>query len=246
MSEKNKVSKIKFTIKTEEDLKRVYDLLSDQGFGYQNSWKAHQSKVEHIINSENTLGIKVDSHVKDDNMKLKDYGIIGKNVKKYFSKFNSDDKIFEYINTFRLNHDARGKTPNCSRGEAKEIVEWVNFKNKYNLKDEFGCSDYIDVYNLDTNTIKLYFGESYNMYEFARFYELLFGEKCSEIEKTVGIWQDLGKIEIKYFQNGNVGVKGDLKKLKDYYYRDLKKSRHHSHIVVRYNKKTEILKKIER
>jgi len=241
MDKKKEASKINFKIKNLADLERVYELLDQQGFGYTGSWKAHEQKVQRIIDKANTLGLDYSSTLKSDNLPLKDYSEIEKNITAYFSKFGADDKIKEFLNKFYLQEDARGRTPYSSSTDTKEIIEWVTFKTKYGLKDEFGRGNTVDVYYLDKPTIKVRFGDNYNRYDFNKFYKLIFNEECIEIDANYSGWQDLGKIEIKLFQNGNLAMKGDLKKIKEYHYNYLKNTKN-SNMVIRYNKKTEIIK----
>lgn len=236
-----KENKINFTIKNEDDLNRVLELLEEQGFGYNRSWELHQRKVQDIINKSNKLNIKYDNKLLSDNTKLKDYSEIEKNVKKYFSKFNSDDKINEFLNVFYIQSDATARTP-YSSPNVKEVVDWVNFKKRFNVSDEFGRGNYIEVYLLDKKGIKIKFGE-YKTRDFKIFYNLVYNEECPDFDQNnVGDWQDLGRIEIKFFQNGNAAIKGEVKKLKEYYYNYIKNFRSGNYII-RYNNKTEIIKK---
>ena len=123
-----------------------------------------------------------------------------------------------------------------------DIIDWVKFKKKFNLKDEFGASENVYIYDLDRKSLKIYFGDNYNKYDFVKFYKIIFNEEVENpLENKVGVWQNLGKIEVKHFQNGNTEIRGDISKFKEYYYKDIK-SKVYNHTIIRYNKKTEIIK----
>lgn len=229
------------SIKTKSDLKDILNFLDKQGFGYISDWELHNKKINHIINKNNTLGVKYDDKLKSNLEKYNNYEDADKEAKKYFSKFGVDDKIFELLNEFYLESDESNRTPyiNPSR---KDIIEWYEFAKKHNLTDKdtekIGISKFITFYNLDKNFIKVRFG-SYKSWEFKKLYELVFGEEPKEFnEKKIGDWQDLGKIQIKFFQKGTIAIKGDLIKLKEYYYKYLKKER--GNTLIKYNKKMEL------
>ena len=74
------------------------------------------------------------------------------------------------------------------------------------------------------------------MYEFKNFYKLVFDEECVDFDqRKTGFWIKLGKIEIKLFQNGYANIKGDLKKLKEYYYQYIKSNHHNNTNIIKYN-----------
>lgn len=229
------------SIKNQADLKQILKFLDDQGFGYIGEWDLHQKKVDHIINKNNTFHITVDPKLKSTMKDLVDYDEIDKEVKNYFSKFNVDDKIFEFIKMFSLVEDDECATP-WNNPEVKDIVTWVNFKKKYNLKDEFGSHNMVRFYNLDKNYLKINFGQ-YKSYGFKQFYKLIFGEECKEFDtdKKTGIWQNIGKIEIKFFLKGGANIKGDLTKIREYYYRDMT-NKIYGHTIIKYNGKVDIIK----
>ena len=227
-------------IKNEEDLKKVLKFLEDQGFGYQSAyWELHNKKIDNIVSKANTLNIKYDSSLKERLYKLKDYDEVSEEAKNFFTKFTPDDKINEFINEFYLSTDETVRTP-YSRPDAKDIIAWTDFRNKFNLQNDFGVDNHIEYYNLDKNYLKINFG-SYKEWEFKRLYKLIFNEECVEFEaKKVGLWVDLGKIEIKFFLNGKASIKGDLKKIKEYYYKYLKNR--NGNTIITYNKKIDITK----
>ena len=227
-------------IKTKKQLDEILQMLNDQGFGYFSNYEQHKKKVDHIINKANRLGIKYNDKLKSELEKMSDYAEIEKKANEYFSKFSPDDKIFELLNKFYIQTDDSGKVP-YGRPDNRDIVDWVNFKNKYELKDEYIGN--FDVYNFDKSFIKIRFPE-YSNWEFENLYELVFGEKCGKFEekKAYGIWQNIGKIEIKLFQNGYCNIKGDIGKLKEYYYKYLKERIYRNTIFI-INKRKEIIKK---
>jgi hypothetical protein len=223
-------------IKTQAELKEILKFLDEQGFGYHSDWDFHQKKVNHIINNVNTHNVKYDSDLTDKLKKLNDYDEIEKEAKIYFSKFSSVDRIMELLNEFYLAQDESVRTP-YSRPDTKDILAWSAFKKKYNLKDSIGTGVYLSFYNLDKNYLKINFG-NYKGWEFKVLYKLVFNEETKEFnDKKVGEWQDLGKIEIKFFQNGKANIKGDLKKLKEYYFKYLSSGNNH---IINYNKKITI------
>jgi hypothetical protein len=230
-------------IKTKEQLDEILKMLNDQGFGYFSDYEPHKKKIDHIISNANKLGIKHDSKLKYELIRMSDYTEIEKKANEYFSKFNPDDKIFELLNKFYMQTDDNRKVPYYNYPGNNDIVAWVNFKTKYGLKDEYIGS--FDVYNFDKSFIKIRFPE-YSNWEFENLYELVYGEKCGKFEekKAYGEWQNIGKIEIKLFQNGYCNIKGDIVKLKEYYYKYLKKNIHNNTIFI-VNKKKEIIKKNE-
>lgn len=229
---------LNFKIKSEKDLQQVLDYLKDQGFYIHNSWDLHRHKVDKIYNDANTLGIDYPSSIKDY-YNEKNYEELEKKAKEYFSKFGVDDKINEFINKFYIQEDERIHSPSFTYPDKKEIINWIKFKNKYNIKDsDFRYSSYIHVYNLDKPYLKITFSER-NGWEFKRFYKLLFNEECNEFsDSNYGDWQNLSKIEIKIFKNGSANIKGDLDKIKEYYYKYL--------ITKKYNNMVLIYKKDKR
>jgi len=228
------------TIKNQADLKQILKFLDQQGFGHVSDWELHQKKINSLISKNNTLGITYDERIKEDLRNLNDYEEIDNRLKKYFSGFNVDDKIFEFIKTFYLSSDDSCSTP-WNRPEARDVIAWIKFKERFNLKDEFGASKTIDFYNLDKNYLKIYFG-SYKEWEFKQFYKLIFNEDPKNFDdKKVGAWQNLGKIEIKFFMKGGANIKGDLTKIKEYYNKYLIKNIYH-HTIIKYNNKLNIIK----
>ena len=226
-------------IKTEDELKQVLKFLEDQGFGYQTAWELHNKKIDNIVSKANTLNVKYDSNLKERLYKLKDYDEIEEEAKNFFTKFTPDDKINEFLNDFYLSTDETVRTP-YSRPDAKDIIAWTDFRNKFNLQNDFGVGNHIEYYNLDKNYLKINYG-NYKDWEFKRLYKLIFGEECPEFEsKKVGVWVNLGKIEIKFFLNGKANIKGDLKKIKEYYYKYLKNR--NGNTIITYNKKIDITK----
>lgn len=231
---------LNFKIKTEKDLEQVLDYLKNQGFYIHNSWDLHKHKVDKIYNDANTLGIDYPSSIKDY-YKEKNYEELEKKAKEYFSKFGVDDKINEYLNKFHLHQDEQIHSPSFYHTDKKDIINWVKFKKKYGVKDgDFGTGRYIHVYNFDKPYLKINFGYNYG-WEFKRFYRLLFNEEYEEFsDKNYGDWQNLGKLEIKIFKNGSANIKGELERIKEYYYKYeiLKK---YNDMIVIYKKKKELI-----
>lgn len=230
---------INLDIKSEKDLNQLSDYLKEKGFGWLDTYKLHSYKIDKIINNANTLNIDYNSNLKNELYYEKTYADAEEKAKQFFSKFSVDDKIKEYLNTFYLQSDDNIRTP-YSRPNRKDVIDWVNFKTKYDLTDEFGPGNFINVYNLDKNILKTSFNYS-SSYKFKRFYELIFNEEPNDINyNDTGIWQDLGKIEIKIYKNNKADIKGDLDKLKQYYYNYSKNSGGNN--IIKYNGKKEIIK----
>lgn len=231
-------------IKTQSDLKKILKFLDEQGFGFISEWELHQKKINSIISKNNTLGVNYDEKLKSTLYKLDDYDEVNKEAKKFFSNFSVDDKIFEYIRLFRVSPDDSCSTP-WKRPSDSDIIAWTNFKKKYNLKDEFGKSKTINIYNLDKKYLKINFPQ-YKDYEFKAFYKHIFGEECNNFNdsKMPGVWQNLGKLEIKFFLKSGAHIKGDLKKIKEYYYKELLNKVYY-HMVIKHNGKVEIVKHVD-
>jgi hypothetical protein len=231
-------------IKSQSDLKQLLKFLDEQGFGYFSDWQLHQKKIENLISKNNTLNITYEKDLSSKFSKLDDYDNIDQEIKKYFSKFNVSDKIDEFTKTFSLQGDDGCQTPYASP-DSKSVIAWIEFRDKYNLKDEFGVGNQLEYYNLDKNYLKIRFPD-YKGWEFKSFYKTIFNEDCKEFEeKEIGKWQNLGKIEIKFFAKGTAAIKGDLKKIKESYYNSIVKNKYR-HIVIKYNSKFEIIKAPER
>lgn len=233
-------------IKTREQLNMVLKGLDDQGFlSYASDWKAHDRKIETIIRKNNTLGIdekKFKGELTEKVEKLTNYSEIEKIVSSYFTKFKPDDKINELLDNFYLSPDVVVRQPSTSYPDRNEIIAWVKFKRKYGIKGEPNFNWNVSLYNLDKNFVKVNISSDYWVTEgrFTELYELIYGEVPKGWSaKNKGDWQDLGKIEVKLFQNGTMNIKGDIKDLKKRLYDNI--SRYDTIII--YNKKKEIFEK---
>lgn len=228
-------------IKTREDLIKLLKFLRDQGFYGRgmSEHELHESKIDDTIIKSNKLQIKIDDNLKRELTRLTDYDEIKKKSDEYFSKFNVNDKITELIEKFYIQNDASSRTPSRDSSNAKEIIDWFNFKTKYNLND-FEPGKSIEYYNLDKNYLKIRFSD-HSSYEFSKLYELIFNEKCQNFDETkAGMWQDLGKIQIKFFLKGGADIKGDLDLIKEYQYKYINKP--YRYAVIKYKNKVEIFK----
>jgi len=205
-------------IKSEDDLKKVLSYLDGQGFSNNISYcKLHDRKIDNIINKSNKLSISVDNKFEESLKKVKNYDEARKLADEHFNKFNPDDKIFELLNHFYLSQTASCRTPSNRPGN-KDISEWVKFKEKFSLKDEFGKMDTITVYDLTQKQIKVNY-KQYGDYDFKNLYRLVYKKEAEMFDSDrTGIWYNLGEIEIKFFMNGSVAMKGNIKPLKKYYY----------------------------
>jgi hypothetical protein len=243
-------------IKSRKELETIFKSLSEQGFGYFSDYEAHQNKINKIISESNTLRVdKEDYKFKEKMYSTDNYEEAKKEAINFFSKFKPNDKIFELLNTFYLSNDDSASIPSYNYPSQKEIIKWMTFKNKYKLNDkDFGGSDSgsdsVEYFNLDKSFLKIHY--SNKDYNFKQLYELIFGEKCNDFsgseygDKKYGIWQNIGKIDIKIYQNGYSNIKGDLTKLKEYYYKTLiQKNKIYGHTLIKYNDKIEIIKQKE-
>ena len=185
---------------------RILKRIEDQGFGYISHWDLHNKKIRNAISDANKLSVKYDENVLQSTLrKYTDYDTMTIEAEKFFSKFSPIDKIKELIQKFSLQSDQTVHTPSRYPSSA-DVLNWVEFKQKHNLKDIFGSLNQVSYYDLDKNILKIHF-YSDNKYEFENFYELIFNEKCSDIkEAKIGEWHDLGKISIRRFKN-NSGVR---------------------------------------
>jgi len=239
-------------IKNKDDLKKILKFLDNQGFGitsvqHPDDYTLNNYKINKIIDNANILNIKINNrnNLFSELSKLNNYSDMVTTANNYFSKFNSKDKIKEFIDIFYIQEDEYCKVPSHTYPGKKEIIEWFNFKTKYDLNDDY--NDNVYYYNLDKNFLKIKFGD--NKYEFEKFYKLLYNEESSEFEHSkygkniYGTWINLGKIEIKFFQTGNVNIKGDLASLREYYYEYLtSKNNNYTNYIIKYNGKIEIIK----
>lgn len=232
-------------IKTKTDLSKLVKSMRNQGFGYINEFELLNSKIDDIMQKNNKLNIKFDKDkLKNDLNRFDDYDEMNNAANAFFSKFSVNDKIEEFIIKFHIIQDDGCRTPSYYHSNLKEIIEWVNFKTKYNLKDEFGASQHVDYYNLDKNYLKFSFGE-YNSHEFKKLYNFIFNEECPDFnQKTAGVWQNINKLQIKFFINGAAYIKGELDKYKELYYQYILK-RNYSSTVIKYNGKIEKITKRE-
>lgn len=237
-------------IKNKEDLKKILNFLDEQGFNitgvkYPSDYALNEYRINRIIDKANVLNVTIPNRDKlfSELSKLVNYSDMVEAANNYFSKFSSKDKIKEFINTFYVQEDDIGKVASRSYTGTKELIEWFNFKTKYNLDDNYNGNIY--VYNLDKNILKIRF--DYEDYEFKKFYKLLYNEDCLDYshskygENKFGVWQNLGKIEIKFLQNGTANIKGDLTELREYYYQFLIERNYGTHMI-KYKGKTEIIK----
>jgi hypothetical protein len=243
-------------IKNIDDLKKILKFLSDQGFNVSESgYNLNEYKINRIIDRANVLDVTIPRRddLYSELSKLGNYSDMINAANKYFSKFSSKDKIKEYINTFYVQEDDIGKVASHNSPSTKEIIEWFNFKTKYNLNDDFSGNIYY--YNLDKNILKIRFGNNNNS-DFERFYKLVYNEDCNELTTAIygkkigpgqvdynkyGVWQNLGKIEIKFLQNGNANLKGDLTDIREYNYQHLIDRTYGTHMI-KYKGETEFVK----
>lgn len=231
-------------IQSLKDLDDLSDNIRKQGFGHIDTYKLHTNKIQSIKTKANKLNIDDRKNI-DNLFNNKDlYDDIENKLNDYYSKFNNDDKIKELLNSFYIMSDSTGITP--SRNSTKnEIIEWYDFKTKHNIDLEtelnFGTSTYVSYYDLDKSYLKLNYNKKY--YEFNDLYFLLYDKTPIEelkYSENSSVWKNLGEIEIKLFLNNSMNVKGNITKLKNYFYNDLINTKNMSKII-KYNKKIDII-----
>jgi len=205
-------------IKSRKELDDLFKQISDQGFGYLNSYEAHLRKISTIKSDANKLNVsdRGTNDLIDDN---DSYLNISKKLNKHFSRFSNDDKILEYLNKFFMISD---NISYPSGGSTKKIIkEWIIFKRKYKIpKDPDNPSYNIQFYDFDKSFIKIH-DYSYSWYDFNHLYKLLYNKEPNiDIgnKPSSGKWYDLGEIQIKYFQNGTMNIKGNIEKIKKMFY----------------------------
>ena len=232
-------------IKTRSQLSAVLDGLQEQDFGYISDYKLHDNKVNHIINTANKFNIddrKFRSELNKLVYDVDSYDEIKKIVINYFKRYAPDDKIKELLNHFYLKPEAFARVPTHGYTDKNEIISWYRFRKKYGIKDEPNFGYEVRVYNLDKNILKINGFKEYSPYgrskhDFIQLYKLIFNEEPNEIHSKMGGWQDMGKIKIKVYLNGNMDIKGDLKRFKEYLYKSIRKS----DCIIIYNGKKEII-----
>lgn len=228
-------------IKSRKDLDDIFKELGNQGFGYLNSYDAHRNKISSLKADNNKLNVSdndVDNIIDNDDS----YLIISKKLKKHYSKYSIDDKIKEYLNKFYIVPDAMIKFP--YGGSTKtDVKNWIIFKRKYKIpKDPENSTHNVQFYNLDKSFLKIH-DYSFSWYDFKSLYKLLYDK---EPDINIGNnahtnkWYDLGEIQLKYFQNGSINIKGNIEKLKNIYYNGLKNT---LGITIKINKKYEYTEK---
>lgn len=235
-------------IKNSDELEIVLKSLNNQGFGYFDDYKAHNYKIERMISYANKLQVDSSKYTQytRDLFKLKDYNEIDKKLQSIFSNFSEIDKIKEFLDTFNIVPNTEFKIPSKNSDEYKKIIDWFNFKTKFNLKDaNFIPDKTLYYYNLDKNTIKIRFKTDYSTsYNFQKFYEILFNKKLDPSKKwdnilidNIGIWIDMDEIQLKIYQNGTAEISGNISQLKKYYYDELSKNTYYNYNIIIYNNK---------
>jgi len=225
-------------IKNENELKIILNSLRDQGFGSFDDYKAHNYKIDRMINYANKFNIEQSKYRQytENLYNLKDYTEIENKLQSIFSNYSEIDKIKEYLDIFYVSPTIKLKLPDVNTYQQEDnIIQWVKFKTKLNLKDiNFIPGKTINFYDLDKKTIKIRYKENY---EFQRLYELLFNKKCKDYKDDYGTWIDLDEIQIKLYQNGLAELSGNISQLKKYYYVELSKNTYYNYNIIIYNNK---------
>jgi hypothetical protein len=223
-------------IKNRKELDDLFKQISDQGFGYLSSYDAHRNKINSITSAANVLGVS-DRGINDLIDNNDTYLNISKKLKKHFSKFSNDDKIIELLNQFYLIADSTVYFPSGTSTK-KQILDWIKFKKKYKIpKDPKNQAFNVIFYNFDKNFIKIR-DYSYSWRDFKYLYKLLYNKEPNiDVGNSPGSgkWINLGEIEIKYFQNGTMNIKGNIEKLKKLYYKSYAKNTGVTRIVKKNN-----------
>jgi hypothetical protein len=231
-------------IRTEEDLALILKFLEDQGFGYIQKSKLIDSKVDKIIRDANKLNIKnVNSDLEYKIKYLRNFDEMEKIAKEYFSKYDTNYKLKELLTKFYIQPNESAKTPWSDSSTIKDIISWVKFKTKHNITaDEHKLGSYktVEYFNLDKPSIKIRFNDD-DSQDFNTLYKLIYNEDCDKnYQEITGTWYNLGKIEIKFYLNNTIEMKGDLEKFKEYYYKIITE-KIYSTLIIKYKEKTEII-----
>jgi len=222
-------------IKTKQELDQIVDYLKKQKYVpyqdhdrtiYLDSDYMHKAKIINMIDKANTLELSDIKIKKDDFVRAltreTDYTEIGKKIDNYFSAYNPNDKIYELINKFWLKATDSGTPPSFTNPRKNDIIAWCKFKAKWNLNDSIIVNgNPIKIYNLDSKSIRLYYSED-NLGGIKKLYKLIYNEESLDFDKTYGVFLNMGQIEIKIYQNGTAELRGNLTKLKDVYYKNIK------------------------
>ncbi|MCK9415227.1 hypothetical protein M0Q97_01050 [Candidatus Dojkabacteria bacterium] len=235
-------------IKNSNELEIVLNSLNDQGFGHFNDDKAHEYKIERMIRNANKLQLDSSKYTQYTKKlyDLNDYAEIENKLQSIFSNFSEMDKIKEYLDIFSIVGNTQLKIPNKNDDDYKRIIDWFNFKTKFNLKDaNFLPDKNLYYYNLDKKTIKISYKPDYiQPYKFQNFYELIFNKKLSKnknydeiLRNNIGIWLDLDEIQFKIYQNGTAEIGGNISQLKKYYYEQISKDNYYNYNIITYNNK---------
>jgi hypothetical protein len=235
-------------IKNKQELKELVDSLEQQKFTpyYEHYEKRvridadymHTAKVKDMIIKGNIHGIEKYGEYELNKIleKETDYAVIQKKIKEFFSKFNPENKIKELVGSFTFLSVDIGNPPSNWSPSKKDIIEWYQFKKKWNLKDDKIQREKVIIYNFDDKKIRI---NSYGHVDsFLKLYEYVYGKKPLDIRwNSYGIPQNIGDIEIKIFQNDNIEIRGDIDKLKKLFYNKIEDSG--EQMVIFYNGKRE-------
>jgi len=234
-------------IKNYKDLEKLDDIIGEQGFGYIDKYKMHERKIYNIISNANKHNINYNEYsIKKliEDQYHDDYDKIKKIIEKFFTKFNINDKLTELLNSMYMVSNTMS-TPSSWERDRKDIENWWNFKKKYKITDnkKFGTSEYVSIYDFDKKFLKVHFNNSENIIK--QIYKIIFNKdpKYDNYRFPVGIWLDLGEIEIKVFQNNTANIKGNIQKFKDHYLENSRKGKMHETVIIMKDKKQEIVYK---
>ena len=208
-------------IKNREELNKIFNIIYKQGFNYINSYNNHTAKIDNIKSKANPLNITGKDYnlhkLYDDD---DDYSTITKKLTTYYSQFGTDLKIDEYFNLFYMKADDTGSFPGSSPRRS-DSEKWIKFKKKNNIRqDPPDNTRQIYYYNFDKSYIKLNDIDSYSWYKFENLYFYLYNKKPNKIKRHTNKWYDLGEIQVKFFQNGSMNLKGNIESIIQYFLKE--------------------------
>jgi hypothetical protein len=226
-------------IKTTDELNKIIDELSEQGFSGINRYELELRKKEDIIRKANTHNISKYSNdeLKNDFNRTKSFEEMENIAKEYFSKFSSKNKLNEYLDMFDIIENDQGQKPSkydYEKGTDRSIKKWEDFKNKWGIPDIGDYNARVYIYDLNKNYIKVRF-PNLSSWDFKQLYNMVFNEEAVLFnERETGNYQNIGKLELKFYSNGNVDIKGSglntLKKL----YKNYIPTKHYINSVILY------------
>jgi len=201
------------TVKSKSELKAIFMSLDSQGFGYyyRDAEQMIERKVNKIIQNANIHGLKIDGYdftKKLDLGKLDKFADIEKAVKKYFSKFNANDKMNEVLNRIYC-RDCKEFRPWKTDPENKQIEFNKAFKEfKLTWKQAIEKDEnFYSIYDLSKSFVKINYSDK-NAIEYI--FENVFNIENFKLPYYIHEKYEYGKnytlngLTFTFYQNGNL------------------------------------------